>query len=870
MNKRSRPVVAILLLAALVVAAGCNDNELGKEKRQPNQPPQTILASGPPDSTYGANYKVHLFWSGSDPDGTIDHYDFILIDHPAADDSIAANDPNYPGTVAVAVPEPDDPRWTSTTGSDTLIVTRADTLRIVAAPPRNANENVIRDHNNNVVSQSFERWHSFFVRAVDNEGAVDLTPEYRSFNSQTLAPTVALKPPVNPALEQFSGPRTIVFNWTGSDDTGEGITIDPIASRWVILKTTKNASGYVGYPDTLYRLPPSAWQPWRQWSARDKTGVQAIVRNLLTQEEGGGYYMFAVQGMDEAGAVTPIFDAKTLGRNNVARVFVNNAVGATLIVDEKFLGTYRFVSGAKPVRLDVAAGQPLTFSWRGDAESYGGEIEAYRYGWNIRNPSNDEEWEQGWCATCRSAPVRAFSSGTQRFFLETRDNAESITHAEFELVVQQVTRRRDLLFVDDTVQPQGDAAEATEDRRWRDTIDSLVARGSRGGQPFTFDFSRDWYDVVNEHQSLPPPLSTVFDYKTVVWTVVQGAGGSAINRLANFFDPFVDRNKNAVVAFNYLTVYIDNGGEFWLSGFIPAYTIFDVMNVGPADLKEKLPVNITNWDDRLQPHPQEDSVGVRSFLYRLGVEAVDLGSGSRATQSRQNIAHGCKELRRAQPQGYTQQVFTSSRILDHSHTVAIRTDSVNAPPATGVTYETSVNEDHSHQITLTQEQLRSLARGDIVAVQTTSNAVPSVHAHDFVLRDQVGLWGAPAILGRDDGLWPLPPPEVNPERGRSDLEIYNMPIFMAQQQPPLVPEEGISVVLYTFVSLTPEDPTKNPPGWPRTADNQPVIILRKASVTNLYYSRAIAGFEPWRLRPSSMVELADYILLRHFRLGIPE
>jgi hypothetical protein len=511
------------------------------------------------------------------------------------------------------------------------------------------------------------------------------------------------------------------------------------------------------------------------------------------------------------------------------------------------------------------------FRWRGDASSYGSQVEAYRYGWDIRNLDQDTEWACDWSATCLedAGSPRRFPDGMHRFYLQARDAAGQVTDIRIEIRILQQPMSRDLLFVDDTVQPQGAAVELQEDLRWAQAIDSLEARARRAGQPFDFDHSRDRYDVV-ARQSLPPPAPVIFDYKTVVWTVVQGAGFSAINRLANFFDPFVDRNKNAVVAFNYLTVYIDNGGEFWLSGFIPAYTIFDVMNVGPADLKEKLPVNITNWDDRLQPHPQEDSVGVRSFLYRLGVEAVDLGSGSRATQSRQNVAHGCKELRRAQPQGYTQQVFTSSRILDHSHTVTIRTDSVNAPPATGVTYETSVNEDHSHQITLTQEQLRSLARGDIVAVQTTSNAVPSVHAHDFVLRDQVGLWGAPAILGRDDGLWPLPPPEVNPERGRSDLEIYNMPIFMAQQQPPLVPEEGISVVLYTFVSLTPEDPTKNPPGWPRTADNQPVIILRKASVTNLYYSRAIAGFEPWRLRPSSMVELADYILLRHFRLGIPE
>src|SRR5262245_41271408 len=79
---------ALVALAGAGVFAGCNDNDLGPTKRRPNLSPSTILSSGPPDSTYGTNYKVHLFWSGSDPDGTIDHFDFIMIDHAAGKDSI--------------------------------------------------------------------------------------------------------------------------------------------------------------------------------------------------------------------------------------------------------------------------------------------------------------------------------------------------------------------------------------------------------------------------------------------------------------------------------------------------------------------------------------------------------------------------------------------------------------------------------------------------------------------------------------------------------------------------------------------------------------------------------------------------------------
>src|SRR5262249_32551308 len=150
----------LLLLApfvAAIFAAACNDNDLGLKKRRPTLAPETRLSSGPRDSTTGANYKVHLFWSGADQDGTIDHYDFIMIDHPAIDDSIAPTDSTYMHRVVVTIPPPDDKHWTATNANDTLIVTVADVLRHDPRPP--ADPTTIRQTN-------FERWHTFFVRAV--------------------------------------------------------------------------------------------------------------------------------------------------------------------------------------------------------------------------------------------------------------------------------------------------------------------------------------------------------------------------------------------------------------------------------------------------------------------------------------------------------------------------------------------------------------------------------------------------------------------------------------------------------------------------------------------------------------------------------
>jgi hypothetical protein len=861
----SRALAAGLAIAFwLAAVAGCNDNQLGAQKRRPNRSPETILSSGPPDSTYGTSYKVHLFWSGSDADGTIDHYDFILVDHPAGNDSIAARDPNYAHTVAVTPPEPNDPRWTATTANDTIIVSLADTLR--HAPP------VRPSQNDSVRTQSFERWHTFFVRAVDNEGAMDLTPQYRSFNSTTLAPDVWLLPPVDPLQEKFTGPRVIVFNWAGNDPVGDGSDLQPIAARWVKMETSVTTTGdYVGYPDSLYRLAPSRWNAWKRWDARDKSGRQAIVKGLIpTSEPGHGFYLFAVQAMDEAGAVTPVFDAKTPGKNNVARIWVNDEVGAGLVVNDKFLGTFNFASasGARPTVLDMAAGQPVKFKWRGDASYYGGSIVAYRYGWNIRTPSNDDEWQQNWCETCTSADERRFNSGNQRFFLEARDNAETITHAEFELVVRQVTRSKDLLLVDDSTYPPDDRlTEAREDQRWLDVIDSLRAR-----QPFRFDRNEggDVYDV-EVNRRLPPPLSRVFDYKTVVWTA-RAYSDNALKKLAYFFDPYAPRNQMGQASFNYLNIYIENGGEFWLTGEDVGYVLWPISEAPITPDNYQLPANITNWDDPVQPHPDIDSAGVTGFLWKLGVEAVDVGAGGKApprSGRRDRLEHACMGFRRATPPGWEQQTFTSTVAQHHSHALTLQTQDVIRPPAAGVTYTTDIPSDHTHTMFVSAAALRRLAGGESVVDSTDVNALPAPHRHYYTLVDQVGLWGAPATLERDMGLWPAPPLEVNRLGGRYNVEIFNMTKFMDVQTPALRPEPGISVVLYTYISGVPENPDTGML-YPATADGQPSVLLRRAQSTSPAYSRAICGFEAWRLKASSHLALANFILLRHFRLGLPD
>lgn len=854
-----------LPLAAVILLTHCGDNDLGIDKRRPNRAPVTHLSSGPPDSTYDTNYRVHFFWAGVDPDGTIDHYDCILVDHPAANDSIAASSSDYARRVVVEMPAVDDPRWTSTLANDSVVVTRADTLRHRRSPPPDPTETQLWTHNDFVRHRSFERWHTFFVRAVDDQGLPDATPAYRSFNSRTLAPTVALKRPVTPGL-QYRGPRVTVFGWDGVDDAGDGTFRAPIASRWTLLR-----SSYAGlvrdWPQALYELPESAWSPWHRWDASDGSGTRAVVRNH--DPPGGdpgfpgivGFYFFAVQAMDEAGAVTPVFDDFTPGNNNATRFSIADQSGPTLTIADPRLGTFVFTSGSRPVTLDLATGQDLRLRWNADASQYGGEVVAYRFGWNVRDPHDEGQWEQTWSATARSAPPRALVPGTHRFLVEARDNVESVTSATIEFVVYRPTLRHDLLYVDDSHHPQGDQdpAEAMENLRWMAVFDELLLRRSFDWRP-----DRDAYQADAAHL---PPIQLLFDYKTVVWNHIGSDRNTALRVLANFFDPFLESNRGRVPAFNYLNVYLESGGEVWLSGQQTTYLLWPVTR---RPLREQPnPVNVTNWDDPQQPHPEQDSAGVGSLLYRMGIEAFVLGGGGGGPTPRTSIQHGCRGFSRGTPEGFETQVFTSNLSLLHVHRLTIPTADVDAPADR--VYVTAAELDHRHEVAISAQEFSRLQRGEHLGISASSSDLPQPHVHAFDLADQVGLWGGPPALQVQDSQWAVPAsPIANPQRTRPNVEILNMPQFLGSRTPPLAPAPDVWLPLYNYVSGVPSDPgAPTPVVYPLTADGQPALILRRPFPGAPQYTRAYCGFEPWRLTMASHVALADFVLLRHFRLGLP-
>ena len=129
------------------------------------------------------------------------------------------------------------------------------------------------------------------------------------------------------------------------------------------------------------------WSPWMFYDSNIDTTRSAVSPVL----EIGGNYVFAVQAKDEAGAVTPIFDEE----HNVRRLLASKrTTGPALTVNNKFIGNVAGASISTPVVIfDMPEGIPLVFTWSATADHYGGVVSGYRYGWDIINLNEDDEWE---------------------------------------------------------------------------------------------------------------------------------------------------------------------------------------------------------------------------------------------------------------------------------------------------------------------------------------------------------------------------------------------------------------------------------------------------------------------------------------------
>ena len=257
-------------LAAMLFLTGCRKQE--KMFIDSNLAPNTRLTSAPGPYSQ-ANYRIHMYWDGTDPDG------FVVAYHFAWDDTV----PPYGA---------DNSPWRFTTNNDSLFKALID-------------------------SAGETRRHTFYVRAVDNEGKLDPVSARVRFDAWTVVPEITSLyrryGPFDPDT-LYNDPDTerdtvlmftpVSFIWSGWDPDGLGA---PIQYSYRIDSNPFEPYG----DDTLatYPSPPpdslptvSSGTHFFYVKARDETGAENFPEN----------YKFVMNFEPDSEIIEPFEDSGTL------------------------------------------------------------------------------------------------------------------------------------------------------------------------------------------------------------------------------------------------------------------------------------------------------------------------------------------------------------------------------------------------------------------------------------------------------------------------------------------------------------------------------------------------------------------------------
>lgn len=573
----ARPVVAVVLATALAAfLAGCAKDRLRVTPLE-NQQPTVRLTQAPAPSASPTYYAYQLYWTGFDPDGTVDHYRYCVD----------------PPTEAGA-----ETAWVSTSKNRELFYFRSGDPDSLGTPARPGG------------------FHVFVIEAVDDHGLAS-APAGASFFTYTVAPTVQFLLPKTSKLIFPQVPPNATFIFTGSDP--DGLTSKhPLYYRYHLFADDGHEFDYrtlLSHPDSLRKHYGPTFATWDSISGD-------TCRLLVPSMAIGHEHVLAVVSFDEAGAYSPVFSYDA----NLLRFFCSypSLLGPRLTIWND-LFNYTYVTGSYNtdpstyLHLDVAAHRAVTFNWS-STPNPGAMVKSYRWAMDIehlddetRRSNEATDWAHWSTATSAttSATVGPFvgtppdSLEQHLFYIEAEDTNGLKSLAVIQFRVLRPSYAKPLLFVDDT--------RLTPDRSSNVRPDSaLVPSGAwpSAAELDTFLFARGgvrWRDYVPVTLKSPPGIFNGYDFDTIGTRSLR-SGMVPLALLAQYrqivwlCDPAADftmspdhpsapmpalRWMSRAGQSNVLTAYCEMGGRTWMMGGGIAYNNLLPWNLLTND-KQKL------------------------------------------------------------------------------------------------------------------------------------------------------------------------------------------------------------------------------------------------------------------------------------------
>ncbi len=312
------------------------------------------------------------------------------------------------------------------------------------------------------------------------------------------------------------------------------------------------------YGSDLIAFDSEGWSGWIGWAdAEVPAHLRLKIPRAVTPEGDRVYYLLAVQVEDANGSQS----TELRYSREVQNFFVNTTATPALTVREAYFGEHVFSGLHGQWTDDIAQGQELRFAWFASADSYGGTIAFYRWGWDIQDPDdpNDPGWAvlPGLDPEHTTAPVQTFTSGIHVLTVVCSDLADQRTLARWMVNVVPVPDLPDqlpVLLIDDVPDHLSLA--------WPDQV----------GNPTDTDARRDefwatvlgavagWHeqrDVIDTQESLDWGYREAVNYRSLVWITRSGQNTYINNRFVS---------SPGATNYVWLEPYMERVGNLFLSG----------------------------------------------------------------------------------------------------------------------------------------------------------------------------------------------------------------------------------------------------------------------------------------------------------------
>jgi len=571
---RASWAVAAALAIVVIALTGCGKSStgtLGLNKR-----PQIDISAGPIQGTE-VFYSVRLNWFASDPDGQVVRY-------------IYTSDPPVQG----------DTTWIETRSSEV-------TVFFHSSAPTDSLHPVLPPLGSVIISRNY---HTFVVKAIDNEGAAS-APKSLSFTSRTTAPSTNITAPQPTHQQPVTTTPSVTISWQGIDPDGV-LSQKPVKYKFKIVAadvinpanpqgiTQQQVQDYFGADADNY---------FAQWDSVSGDTTSQFYEGLTPQT----IYFFAIVAFDEAGAFEPRFN---LDSNVLEFRPTLQKLGPDITVFNQFFSRTQSTGGislasSRIYTLEFPADQQIRMNWFAVAD-VGAIVTGYRWavdieGQDISNetPRRDDGDFAHWSSYSLNEvstligpfPGSLDSTITHFFYLEARDNLGFVSLFTIRLRIVKPRFDRELLVIDDmygTPSEHFDAPgedppytvpfkggfpmEAEQDSFYFSAggfPDSLriigrpIAPGdgpgsiSRPGCFAGFDYDTLDYRFYPNESVL---LEDLARYKVVVWYTDQASASRSGSKFGSTQPKTGIRLINSTNQLNTLAVYLKQLGKVWVLG----------------------------------------------------------------------------------------------------------------------------------------------------------------------------------------------------------------------------------------------------------------------------------------------------------------